>query len=124
MCSGVKFKKTAALKLINLWRNCLMPSEVTSSTAYLQPASTAWRKTFCIIKRPGMVIFIVFFHSLSATLNLIEDVEATLCPASSNILQIKSMVVDFPLVQVTPITINLPEGKPYTRALKKAHSQW
>ncbi len=97
-----------------------MPSEVTSSTAYLQFSRTAWRKNFWTLKRPGIVIFKVFFSSCCPILNLTEDIEAVLCPASSKIRAIKSTVVDFPLVPVTPITVNFREGNPNTTAPKNA----
>ncbi len=110
MCSGVKLVKTAVSKLINLWRCCLTPSSVTSKTTYWHLAFIAFRKNLCILKRPGMVIFKTLGLCLSPILNLIEEIEATLCFACSKILAIKSTVVDFPSVPATPIILILFEG--------------
>src|SRR3989338_1846465 len=91
-----------------------MPSDVTSKTAYLQPALTARVKNFCIVKRPGMVIFIIFFHSSPLILNLKDETEATGSPAPYKIAVKRWTNVVFPLVPVTPITLSFAEWFPYT----------
>ena len=124
MCSNDKLVKTAVSKLINRWRCCLIPSEVTSKIAYWHLLSTACLKNFWILKRPGMVILRVLGHSFSPILNLIPDKDATLKPASSKISVIKITTVVLPLVPVTPITFSFLEGKPYKQAPKNAKHQW
>src|SRR3989338_10924333 len=123
MCSGVRFVKTAASKSINLCLCCFMPSEVTSSTAYLQPAATAYLKNFCRRNRPGIVIFKRFGLTSPLTLNRTDDNEATLNPASLKIWWHISTTVDLPLVPVTPITTNFREGNPYKKAPTKASAK-
>ena len=71
-----------------------------------------------------MVIFKVLGVSLSAILNLMEDKEATLKPASSKILIVKLTTVVLPLVPVMPITFMLLDGNPYKTAPKKASKKW
>ncbi|MDI6591629.1 MAG: hypothetical protein QME61_01695 [Patescibacteria group bacterium] len=49
-----------------------------SLKSHTLPEFTTCLKNLCNFKRPGIVIFKVFGHSLFPILNLIEDKEATL----------------------------------------------
>jgi len=59
-----------------------------------------------------MVIFLSFSQTLSATLNLTVEVEPTRASFDSRTSVMRSTVVDFPFVPVTPITIISSLGDP------------
>src|SRR3989344_9110599 len=101
-------------------RNCFIPSDVTSITAYSQPAPTAYLKNFCSLNLPCIVILSVFFRSCPFTRNLNEETDAVFSPASSKIAVIRCTTVDLPLVPVTPTTFNFRDGKLYSRAANQA----
>src|SRR3989344_692810 len=123
MCSGDKLVNTATSKLINLWRNCLIPSDVVSIIACVQPACLAWYKNCCSLNRPDIVIWYGFNHSFSLILNIRDEDTATFTPASSKTRESIKMELDLPFVPVTPTTIIDSDGKRYQSAATNASNK-
>ena len=120
MCSGERFVKISASIEMNLWRNCLAPSELISTITYSHPASTALRRKFCRKNLPGIVILNLFGCVSLSILKRIVLTKAVFLPACSKTAFISSQVVLLPLVPVTATTFISLEGSLYIRAPSKA----